>query len=273
VERIALAGLPLLFVAGAAAQQAGAPGPPRFEVVSIRPIAPNTQILREQGFTPIKPGGQYMDDGTNLLFMLSFAYDVQDPSIRLVGIPAAANKTYSIRAKPAAGFPLHPPAENKEQVRLMLRAMLEDRFHLKLHTEMREGQIYSLRVAKGGFKFKEVDPPIPPERAGYTNAAMGDQGGRIIGTKTTMADMARMLVVFLKRPVADETGLKGYYSFDVKWDEPTLPDGQRAASGFGAAGSGLLVSTLQDRFGLRLASSTGPVKYWVVDHAEAPDED
>lgn len=76
-----------------------------------------------------------------------------------------------------------------------------------------------------------------------------------------------MLTVFLKRPVVDETGLKGYYDFDVKWSSP---DGDSAAPGLGTEGLGLLMSTLQDRFGLRLSSTTGPVQYWVVDHVELP---
>ncbi|HEY2014026.1 MAG TPA: TIGR03435 family protein, partial [Bryobacteraceae bacterium] len=111
-----------------------------------------------------------------------------------------------------------------------------------------------------------------PEKEGLVNAAMGDSGGRIIGRKSTMAGMARMLVIFLKRPVIDRTGLAGYYDFDVKWSAPPSADGQPPAAGFGAAGSGMLISTLQDQFGLRLVNSKGPVKYWVTDHVEPPTE-
>jgi hypothetical protein len=35
----------------------------------------------------------------------------------------------------------------------------------------------------------------------------------------------------------------------------------------------LLISNLQDQFGLRLASTTGSVEYWVVDHVEPPGDD
>ena len=87
-----------------------------------------------------------------------------------------------------------------------------------------------------------------------------------------MAGMARMLVIFLKRPVVDSTGLKGYYDFDVKWSAPESPDGKLPADRYGAAGAALLISTLQDQFGLRLTSSTGSVKYWVIDHVEPPTE-
>src|SRR5262249_11621338 len=152
--------------------------------------------------------------------------------------------SFSVSAKPAQGFPALPAPENRLQVRLMLRAMLEDRFHLRLHTENRQDRIYNLEVAKGGFKFGEVPPPSPSESEGPVNAAMGDDGGRIIGKKSTMVDMAKMLVIFMKRPVIDVTGLKGYYDFDVKWNAPELLDGQRPSGSFGAAGGGLLISTL-----------------------------
>jgi uncharacterized protein (TIGR03435 family) len=81
--------------------------------------------------------------------------------------------------------------------------------------------------------------------------------------------MAKMLVLFLKRPVIDRTGLQGYYDFDIKWSAAESPDGQ-AGRGFGAVGSALLTSALQERFGLRLSYGTGPIEYWVVAHVEPP---
>ena len=162
------------------------------------------------------------------------------------------------------------PAENHDRVRLMMRAMLAERFHLKLHTETRQERVFKLEVAKGGIKVQEVDPPVPPAREGYVNAAMGDRGGRMIGNKSTMAGMAIALTVFLKRPVIDETGLKGYYNFDVRWSGPELPDGQSTAPGLGTEGTGLLMSALQNQFGLHIASTTGSVEYWVVDLVEPP---
>jgi uncharacterized protein (TIGR03435 family) len=250
------------------------PASPRFDVVSIRVVPPNSEpVLRDIDFTPVKPGGQYIDSRTLLLFMISFAYDVKDPSIRLVGLPNwAKNQAYAVAAKPAEGSPDLPPAENIEQVRLRLRAMLVERFHLQLHTETRQEQVFNLEVAKGGVRIKEVDPPVPPAKEGYVGAAMGDDGGRMIGNKSTMAGLAKALVIFLKRPVVDRTALKGYYDFDVKWRVPETPDGQRPGPSLGTEGIGLLLSTLQNEFGLRVTNATSPVEYWVVDHVEPPTE-
>lgn len=264
-------GFAALAAAVLSAQQPGAPAGARFEVVSIREVPPNTPpTLREQDFTPVLPGGQYIDSRTPLAQMIVFAYQVKS-YLQLTGLPSWADtKSFSVAAKPADGFPALSPAENREQVRVMMRAMLADRFHLKLHTETRQERIMKLEVAKSGIKIKVADPPAPPDKEGPVNAAIGDRGGRMIGRKSTMAGMAAAVQIFLKRPVIDATGLKGYYDFDVKWSAPEPPDANPAAPGLGTEGIGLLMSALQDRFGLRLSSTTGPVEYWVVDHVEPP---
>jgi uncharacterized protein (TIGR03435 family) len=260
------------FLAAAlAAQQPSAV--PKFDVVSIRTVPKNApMVMREVSFTPVLPGGQYVDSRASLFGMISTAYEVKNPAIQLAGLPNwAKDQAFEVSAKPAPDFPALSSAENYQQVRLMLRAMLADRFHLQLHTETRQVPVYNLELAKGGIKIKEVDPPVPPATEGPAFAAYGDDGGRIIGNKSTMAGIAKSLTIMLSRPVADQTGLKGYYDFDVKWSAPDTP-GRQPSAGFGAEGAALLFSTLQDRFGLRLASATGPVEYWVVDHLEPPTD-
>jgi uncharacterized protein (TIGR03435 family) len=66
--------------------------------------------------------------------------------------------------------------------------------------------------------------------------------------------------------VLDETGLKDYYTFDVKWSGSEPVDGP----GLGDEGANALTFALKDLFGLRLRSGTGPIKYWVVDRVEHP---
>ena len=249
------------------------PADPSFEVVSIRAVPPNAApTMRSQDFTPILPGGQYVDSRTMLLFMIAFAYDVKNPSHQLVGLPNwAKNQSYSVSAKPGEDFPVLAPRENQEQVRLMMRKMLEDRFHLRLHTETRQERIYGLEVAKGGLRLQEVAAPVPPAKEGRVGAAMGDRDGRMIGNKSTMNGLVMALAVFLKQPVVDQTGLKGYYDFDVRWSSPEALEPQ-SSGGLGTEGLGLLISNLQSQFGLQLKSTTGAVTYWVVDNVEPPTE-
>jgi uncharacterized protein (TIGR03435 family) len=254
-----------------AAQPTAAPTQPRFDVVSIRAVSPNAPtVMTDPDSTPILPGGGYVDSRAMLHSMIAFAYNV--PSWRqVIGLPNwAENQLFAVAAKPAEDFPALPSHENREQVRLMVRAMLADRFHLQLHTETRKEPVYNLEVAKAGIKIKEVDPPVPPAKEGHVGAAYGDDGGRMIGNKSTMAGMAGNLTVMLQRTVIDQTGLKGYYDFDVRWSSPDAPTG--AATGFGAEGIALVISMLPEKFGLRLTGATGPEEYWVVDHIEPPTD-
>lgn len=262
-----------LFAAALAAQSPNTPGTPEFDVVSIRLVPPNAPpVMRDIGFTPILPGGRYLDSRVGLHEMIALAYNVKN-WMQLVGLPNwANNQSYAVAAKPSEDFPTLPPAQNIEQVRLMLRAMLADRFHLQLHAETRREPVFNLEIAKGGIKIKEVDPPVPPAKEGYVGSAGDDRGGRLIGQKSTMAGLAIALNLFLQRPLIDQTGLKGYYDFDVKWTAPPAPDRQPSAPGLGADGAALVISVLQEKFGLRVTKTTASLEYWVVDHIEQPTE-
>jgi uncharacterized protein (TIGR03435 family) len=225
-------------------------------------------VMRSFDFNPVLPGGQYVDSRAILLFMIGFAYDVKNLSVQLVGLPEWAKEaSYSVSAKPAEGFPALSPAENREQVRVMLRDMLEDRFRLRVHTEIRQEAVLQLEVAKGGIKMKEVPAPVPPEKEVPVGAAFGNEGGRMVGSKSTMAGMVQALAIMLKRPVIDRTGLTGHYDFNVRW---RAEDPAAATPGMGADGSALLISNLPDMLGLRLTKTSGPVTYWIVDHIERP---
>jgi uncharacterized protein (TIGR03435 family) len=260
-NRIAIA----LISAAVFAQQ---PAGPRFDVVSIRLApadAPST--YREFGATAFLPGGQYIDSRVGLHSMTAFAFNV--PNTRqLVGLPKwAEEQSFSVAAKPAEGFPALSPAENREQVRQMMRAMLADRFHLQLHTEDRQEAIFQLGIAKGGVRIKEAPPPVFPGKEMPVQLVLSNGGGRTIGEKSTIQGIASALAVWLKSPVIDQTGLNGYYDWDVRW---AAPDGQNADGQLDARGIGLLIGMLPDQFGLRLTKAAGPVRYWVVDHVEPP---
>jgi uncharacterized protein (TIGR03435 family) len=226
--------------------------------------------MRDPDFSSVLPGGRYADARVTLHSMIVFAFSI--PSyLQLTGLPAwAEQQAYSVAARPAEGFPLLPPNENREQVRAMMRAMLASRFQLKVHTESRDERIFRLEVDRGGLKIKPVDPPAPPEKEGPVFIAAGDSGGRMIATKATMAGMARGLTVMLHRQVLDGTGLKNYYTFDVKWTAPEPTDGGTVADALGVEGEGALMSAVRNLFGLRLMSAIGPVSYQVVDRVERP---
>lgn len=248
---------------------------PVFDAVSIRVVPPNTPpTSRDQYFSPVLPGGRFIDERINLMVMICFAYDCRNPDKQMIGLPNwATNESYSVSAKPADGYPALSPAENRAQERLMMRAMLADRFHLRLHTENRQEGIYKLEIAKSGLKLKEVDAPVPPAPIGNVSATAGNSGLRMIAQKTNMERMTSALNLLTGRPVVDDTGLTGYYDFNVTWKGSDLPDGQTPVLQFGGTELvGVLISNLQSQFGLHLASATGPVQYWVIDHVDPPTE-
>src|SRR5436309_1018928 len=133
-----------VFCAALFAQQ---PEGPRFDVVSIRLVPPDAPLTaREMNFTPVLPGGQFIDPRIGLHSMITFAYGI--PNWRqLVRLPKwAEEQSFSVAAKAAAGIPALSLTENGEQVRAMMRAMLADRFHLQLHTEDRQEAIFHLGI-------------------------------------------------------------------------------------------------------------------------------
>jgi uncharacterized protein (TIGR03435 family) len=190
-----------------------------------------------------------------------------------------------------------PEGVTKEQVPLMLKSLLSDRFKLKVHNETREIQRYELKVAKGGPKFKEAAPSeakapdsapapaFPPKFDTNGCPVVGPRGGgmftptkaRMYWPDTTIERLASMLSAQVRGPVADLTSLDGKYTIDLCW----TPDNGVRASAPGADPAALLSEpsgptlqqALQDQLGLRLESKKGPVDFLVVDHAEkSPSE-
>ena len=102
-----------------------------------------------------------------------------------------------------------PPGAAKKDVPAMLRALLEERFELKTHTEQKTAKLYRLVVAKGGIKFRETHlepsdaPPSPsgaPDKEGYPILAPNfsgvmarGSGGQMLlrGQNATIADLLR----------------------------------------------------------------------------------
>jgi uncharacterized protein (TIGR03435 family) len=93
----------------------------------------------------------------------------------------------------------------------------------------------------------------------------------MVAAKVTMTGLASCLNLVTGRKVVDETGLHGYYDFDVTWNDPASPRNLTPGRQFGDPELiGLLISNLQAQFGLRLASAIGPADYWIVDHVQQP---
>jgi uncharacterized protein (TIGR03435 family) len=149
----------------------------------------------------------------------------QPPSDR--GIPAPSllsggpswidSETYDIEAKAednaipmsVTGKPLW------DETRLMLRALLADRFKLAIHRETKEMSIYELVVAKGGPKLK---PSTADCATNLMCHGMSGNPRRMIFTGVDTNDLALILTGYSDRLAVDKTGVTGLYDMLPQWN-------------------------------------------------------
>jgi uncharacterized protein (TIGR03435 family) len=182
-----------------------------------------------------------------------------------------------------------------------VRSLLEDRFQLKSHTEMREMSVYSLKVTKDGVQLHRSQPsassaaPQAPSTPS-TNAATIPRGGTFLGPgiieapAITMPRLVRLLSAMACRPVFDHTGIQeGDYEVHLHFTPEPCPGNVRIFGAIPAsasadassdlnAGAALdrsrlsIFTALQEQLGLKLESSKGPVEVLVIDSVSRPTE-
>jgi uncharacterized protein (TIGR03435 family) len=243
------------------AQQAARPS---FEVASIKP---NSSASGNSGlrFTP----GRLTAENAPLRYLITWAYNVR--VFQLSGGPGWVDSAkFDIDAKAEGNVP-------PDQIRLMLRTLLEERFKLSLRREMKEHPLYSLVAAKTGLKLKESG-------ADCAAVAREEQGGgqsrapcgawfandtAFSGTKISMAQLVEGLSGLLDLPVIDKTGFAPAFDVHLEW---TADDDRAVPDGVAEKGAGPTIFTaLQEQLGLKLESAKGPVEVLVIDHVEKPD--
>jgi uncharacterized protein (TIGR03435 family) len=166
---------------------------------------------------------------------------------------------YDIVAK-AAG-----PARD-DQLKLMLRTLLADRFKLTVHREKRGLPVYLLTVARNGHKLH------PADRSETSRNEPGGGPYQMRFVNVSMPRFAEMLdSPWNSRPVLDRTGLEG--GFDFAWDlAPYLIDPGTGKPILDARGAvdmeDAIVRGLADQLGLRLEPTKAPIDVLVIDHLE-----
>jgi uncharacterized protein (TIGR03435 family) len=168
----------------------------------------------------------------------------------------------------------------KDQMSLMMQALLADRFQLTLRHGSKVESVYKLIAAPGGPKLAE-------------SAGEGDSGCAIGPNRTTkcshetMASFSAYLTARMSRVVLDQTGLKGTYDFTLQLDGiPSIDDLRSAMSSSGdpATAKRTLGTAMNDwttssiftdlpkQLGLKLESDKAPVDNLVVERVEKPSE-
>jgi uncharacterized protein (TIGR03435 family) len=115
------------------------------------------------------------------------------------------------------------------EVLQMLRALLAERFHMKMHQETKDLPIYALTLTKSGITAKE-DPLDPIGRSAEVvstssetstlsslqrGAALSIGEDKIEAKKFTMGMLASQLTSFMDRPVVDQTGVAADAAYDL----------------------------------------------------------
>jgi uncharacterized protein (TIGR03435 family) len=224
------------------------------------------------------------------------AYGLQD--IQLSGGPSwIGSDLYAIEARAGADA-------TRASVRLMLKALLAERFHLVAHLERRELPAFALvladrngklgpRLQRSGPECAPVKapegvpmPPPPPPGPGpgffavLPQEPLGPTCGFVLfpgwlsGRRLTMAHLVAPLTQLTRRPVVDETGLAGEFDLDVTFmpDQPVTLNGGAAPPSLAPSDRPSLMTAIQEDLGLKLDARRRDAEVLVIDRIERPSE-
>jgi uncharacterized protein (TIGR03435 family) len=259
--------------------------PLAFEVASVKVNNSLAAGGSSSGPTP----GRFTITNVPLRFILLDAYQLL--AHQLIGTPEWASSTsYDIVATYPSGS---TPSE--QDVRMMVQALLRDRFKLVVHRETRELSAYALTLARKDGRLgpqiarSDVDcaqwladkrpqigagGPSPVAPGGKRPACLLMATRRFLtaGTKP-MSELAVALQSLVGRPVVDQTGLTGAFDMDLQWtpsvEMSATPNGPPSAADDGAS----IFTALQEQLGLKLEPTNSSFNVLVVDHVEQPTPD
>jgi uncharacterized protein (TIGR03435 family) len=274
------------------------PPNPSFEVAVIRP----SKNESKEADAELKSIDQVTFSGSERR-LISLAWAISEKTI--FNAPAYTDdKVWDISAKiPVQDTPQAPgtrPQVDFDQVRLMLRSLLAERFGLKAHTEDRPGNAYTL--LPGTPKLKKADPA---NRSSCTDRSTpGEKDPRAANPlvtqymhcdNVTMDQFARELQAYsgyiIKTPVLNMTGIQGRYDLTLSFtglhtlEQLGLAQGgatpMAGATGTGTGGSGaadpagvvLLQDAVTKQLGLKLVFEKRPIPAFVVDSMQEKPTD
>jgi bla regulator protein BlaR1 len=182
----------------------------------------------------------------------------------------------------------------KDQMRLMMQALLSERFKLSVHFETQIVPVFALVPAKTGklgpqLRRHAEGPPCEsgqpggPARTSEVFPPVCDavwmelQPNRLrkAGSRNTTMELLAGIIPTLgavDRPVVDQTELAGRFDFAIEWapdsTSAALPDTNAQTDIAGPT----FLQALNEQLGLKLESTRWPVRELVVDHLERPSD-
>lgn len=263
------------------------PPPTEFDVADVKASMPDAMPSGR-----IQPGGRVDLHAIPLKQLIMISWNLNGDEL-LVGAPKFVDTAkFDIIAK-APGVTGNSDVNlqiDEDDIRLMMRNLLIDRFKLTAHVEDRPLNAYTLLAVKP--KLTKADP------AGRTGCKEGPAPAakdprdvnpilsRLLTCRNmTMAQFGEQLPVlangYVHSTVADETGLEGAYDFTLNFSPIGLVNGALAGrGGDGAGNSGntgdaslpsgalSLPDAISKQLGLKLEMRKRAVPALVIDHIE-----
>jgi uncharacterized protein (TIGR03435 family) len=219
---------------------------PTFEVADVRPSPVRLHPAIRGGVVP--PDHYRLRDAT-MVDLISTAYSV-DPSSVSASQSWVEFDRFDVYAKSAAPI-------NDATAKLMLRALLADRFKLVASTAIKPLPAFVLTSGKTT-KLKQAEPNAEPGGCNFqappkdAPAAVA-MNVRFSCRNTTMEAFTEFLhevaSPYLNRPIVDSTALKGAWDFDIQWTYQ-IPNG----------GDGTTIFQAVDKqLGLKLEAKAAPL--------------
>jgi len=265
MKRSFLLTAPALLWAAAGAFGQSAPASANFEVATIKSAVPITPDLLMSGKAHIgrKIDKAYADfGGESLVSLIAYAYGVK--TFQVLGLDPTSAPRFDVLAK-------LPKGASTDAVPEMMRALLAERFHLKLHTASKDLSVYALVIGKGG---STLLPKAADYKPDYRVWSGPEPSNELV--PQTMEDYAKVLCQAVDRPVVDQTGLKGEFMVPMF---AALRAGQAYEIELKAperAERGIVFETPPDSDiskaligGLKLEPRKLPMKMIVVEHVDA----
>ena len=236
-----------------------------FEAASIKPSDPDNF---RTSFDPGAKVGRFVATGASLKLLVGYAWNKQMTQIS-GGPKWLDSDRFDIEAT-KGNIDVPSPASLAQrpmywQNRAMLQSLLEERFHLVVHNEIKQEPVYELVPVKSGPRLKDATVDETPRQQ--------VSRGQITAAATDVSQLAMLLAGLLNRPVIDKTGLTGRYDFTLTYayDASRMgtvgPDADPAA----APDTPSVFTALEEQLGLSLKSARGPVEFLVIDRADKPD--
>ena len=274
-----LATLAIVILAGGAAiaQDHSASQEPTFEVASVK--ASLNDLAPE--IISVRPDGSARFTGFRVRTLITMAYRSEGIQRfdQLVNGPSWISVDRFDIAANARSDPGGQGGPN--QLPMMLRALLRDRFQLRIHSETRPMRAYGLVVARRDGRLGPNLRESAIECPGSVGAAAATPdpdrwcgiratGGVITGRAVSAAQLAGNLSGYptVDRFVTDRTGLTGRYDFTLEYSPAFLEPGDAVS-----AGGPSLFTALTEQLGLSLQPETVVVPVLVIDNVEKPAPD